>query len=257
MIGWNEWIAQKMVDGNDQVFFVDTFNEPYSRDMEMMKGGYGDNFYLQFSRNIKKYAFTEAKHYKYDNHTIDINNFAPEQWEGIKAYLDFEGDAMERDFYRADRTEKYYDNSNRNDIVNTYITHDANNLYVRVETKDKLTAPSNSDEAWMNLMISLGDNDSSFASFSYIINRSRNGSKASIEKLHKNFAPTEVGQCDVSFQDNVIQYAIPLSLIERDAKNFEVGVKVCDNIQEQSDIQDYYVSGDSAPIGRLAYSYGY
>ena len=255
--GWNEWIAQKMVDGNDQVFFVDTFNEPYSRDMEMMKGGYGDNFYLQFSRNIKKYAFTEAKHYKYDNHTIDINNFAPEQWEGIKAYRDFEGDAMERDFYRADKTEKYYDSSNRNDIVSTYITHDNDNLYVRVETKDNLTSPSSSDEAWMNLMISLGDNDSSFASFSYIINRSRNGSKASIEKLHKNFAPTEVGQCDVSFQDNVIQYAIPLSLIERDEKNFEVGLKVCDNIQEQSDIQDYYVSGDSAPIGRLAYSYGY
>ena len=255
--GWNEWIAQKMVDGNDQVFFVDTFNEPYSRDMEMMKGGYGDNFYLQFSRNIKKYAWSEPKHYKYSNKTIDINDFSLEQWNDVKAYRDFEGDAMERDFYRADRTEKYYDNSNRNDIINTYITHDANNLYVRVETKDKLTTPSNSDAAWMNLMISLGKNDNSFASFNYIINRSRNGNKASIEKLTSNFTPTNVGECDISYLDNVIQYAIPLSLINRDDKNFEVGVKVCDNIQEKNDIQDYYVSGDSAPIGRLSYSYGY
>ena len=255
--GWNEWIAQKMVDGDDQVFFVDTFNEPYSRDMEMMKGGYGDNFYLQFSRNIKKYAFTEAKHYKYDNHTIDINEFAPEQWEGVKAYKDFEGDAMERDFYRADKVDKYYDQSNRNDIVTTYVAHDNDNLYVRVETKDAISSPSSSDKAWMNLMISLDNNDDSFASFDYIINRSRSGSEATVEKLHKNFSPKEVGKCSVSYENNIIQYSIPLNLIGRDEANFEVGIKVCDNIQFQDDIQDYYVSGDSAPIGRLAYSYGY
>ena len=256
--GWNEWIAQKMVDGEDQVFFVDTFNELYSRDMEMMKGGYGDNFYLQFSRNIKKYAFTEPVHYKYDTHTIDVNNFEASQWECVKAlYKDFEGDAMERDFYRADRMDRYYDTTNRNDIVNTYVTHDENNLYIRVETKDDITEPISTDKAWMNVMISIGDNEDSFASFSYIINRSRENGKASIEKLNKDFRPSEVGQGDVAYQGKVIQYAIPLSAINRDAKHFEVGIKVCDNIQEQSDIQDYYVSGDCAPIGRLSYTYGY
>ena len=256
--GWNEWIAQKMVDGEDQVFFVDTFNELYSRDMEMMKGGYGDNFYLQFSRNIKKYAFTEPVHYKYDTHTIDVNNFEESQWEGVKAlYKDFEGDAMERDFYRADRMDRYYDTTNRNDIVNTYVTHDENNLYIRVETKDDITEPISTDKAWMNIMISIGDNEDSFASFSYIINRSRENGKASIEKLNKDFRPSEVGQGDVAYQNNVIQYSIPLSAINRDAQHFEVGIKVCDNIQEQSDIQDYYVSGDCAPIGRLSYTYGY
>ena len=256
--GWNEWIAQKMVDGEDQVFFVDTFNELYSRDMEMMKGGYGDNFYLQFSRNIKKYAFTEPVHYKYDTHTIDVNNFEASQWEGVKAlYKDFEGDAMERDFYRADRMDRYYDTTNRNDIVNTYVTHDENNLYIRVETKDDITEPISTDKAWMNVMISIGDNEDSFASFSYIINRTRENGKASIEKLNKDFRPSEVGQGDVAYQNNVIQYAIPLSAINRDAQHFEVGIKVCDNIQEQSDIQDYYVSGDCAPIGRLSYTYGY
>ena len=256
--GWNEWIAQKMVDGEDQVFFVDTFNELYSRDMEMMKGGYGDNFYLQFSRNIKKYAFTEPVHYKYDTHTIDVNNFEASQWEGVKAlYKDFEGDAMERDFYRADRMDRYYDTTNRNDIVNTYVTHDENNLYIRVETKDDITEPISTDKAWMNVMISIGDNEDSFASFSYIINRTRENGKSSIEKLNKDFRPSEVGQGDVAYQNNVIQYAIPLSAINRDAQHFEVGIKVCDNIQEQSDIQDYYVSGDCAPIGRLSYTYGY
>ena len=98
----------------------------------------------------------------------------------------------------------------------------------------------------MNVMISLGENDNTFNSLSYIINRSRNNNKASVEKLSTSFAPSKVGECDFDYQGNVIQYAIPLSLINRD-----------DNIQEQNDIQDYYVSGDSAPIGRLCYSYGY
>ena len=232
--GWNEWIAQKMVDGNDQVFFVDTFNEPYSRDMEMMKGGYGDNFYLQFSRNIKKYAWSEPKHYKYSNKTIDINDFSLEQWNDVKAYRDFEGDALR---LRA--------------------RHAGDGARQRHRAGRRRGSARRRDAAWMNLMISLGKNDNSFASFNYIINRSRNGNKASIEKLTSNFTPTNVGECDISYLDNVIQYAIPLSLINRDDKNFEVGVKVCDNIQEQNDIQDYYVSGDSAPIGRLSYSYGY
>ena len=256
--GWNEWIAQKMVDGEDRVFFVDTFNEPYSRDMEMMKGGYGDNFYLQFSRNIKKYAFSEGKHYIYQEKTIDINDFSSSNWEGIKEYKDFEGDALERDFYRADRVEKYYDASNRNDIVSTKITHDSDNLYIRVETKDDITSPINGDNSWMNVLISLGENKNTFNSFSYIINRTREGNKASVEKLLDNdFVTNKVGECDIAYQGNVIQYAIPLSLINRNKDNYEVGVKICDSIQNQNDIQDYYVSGDCAPIGRLTYSYGY
>ena len=33
--------------------FVDTVNKEYSRDIEMMKGGYADNYYLQMMRNIR------------------------------------------------------------------------------------------------------------------------------------------------------------------------------------------------------------
>lgn len=33
--------------------------------------------------------------------------------------------------------------------------------------------------------------------------------------------------------------------------------KVADNVTQYTDIMDYYISGDSAPIGRLNYAYGY
>ena len=52
--GFNEWMAIKLNDGNDS-YFVDTFSEEYSRDIEMMKGGYGDNFVVQTLINTRKY----------------------------------------------------------------------------------------------------------------------------------------------------------------------------------------------------------
>lgn len=58
--GFNEWMAIKLNDGNDS-YFVDTFSEEYSRDIEMMKGGYGDNFVVQTLINTRKYKYSEAK----------------------------------------------------------------------------------------------------------------------------------------------------------------------------------------------------
>ena len=254
--GWNEWIAVKKNDGKD-VFFVDTFNEHYSRDMEMMRGGYGDNFYLQLTRNIRKFAFTEAKHYRYEEKTITNSDLSEDQWLNASTYLDFEGDAFERDFVSADKVNRLYDDSNRNDIVKTQVTHDKNNLYIRVETKEDITTPNQFDKGWMNILINTGESDSSFSGYNYVINRSVANGKTSIEKLDSDFYASKVGEGEITYSKNVMQVSIPLKLIKKSNKDYSIAFKVCDNIQEASDIQDYYVSGDVAPIGRLGYSYGY
>ena len=41
----------------------------------------------------------------------------------------------------------------------------------------------------------------------------------------------------------------------KDSKSLSLKVKVTDHITNPQDIMDYYVSGDSAPIGRLSYDY--
>ena len=38
--------------------------------------------------------------------------------------------------------------------------------------------------------------------------------------------------------------------------NLAIEFKVSDNVTNYDDIMDYYVTGDSAPIGRLSFSYG-
>ena len=56
--GWNEWIAGRWrrKDRPDRpVMFVDCANFEYSRDIEMMRGGYGDNYFLMLRDNVRRF----------------------------------------------------------------------------------------------------------------------------------------------------------------------------------------------------------
>ena len=55
--GWNEWVAQKQPAGNGRTdsYFVDLYNDEFSRDAEMSAGPLGDNYYLQLVQNIRTF----------------------------------------------------------------------------------------------------------------------------------------------------------------------------------------------------------
>ena len=51
---WNEWAAQRfIVDGNTA--FTDNYNQEFSRDIEPMKGGHGDQYYQWMKQYIAAY----------------------------------------------------------------------------------------------------------------------------------------------------------------------------------------------------------
>ncbi len=257
--GFNEWMAQKLNDGNDS-FFVDTFSEEYSRDIEMMKGGYDDNYVIQTLINTREFRYTEAKHYIYDLNTMTMNDFSAESWADVKSeYRDFVGDALERNYRDAFSTTTYVDTSNRNDIASVKVTHDSTNLYVRVETAEAITSYNGTDKNWMNLLIKTEDgNENSFGGFQYIINRAPDGNgKTTIERSVGEYNWESAGTAEYAVSGNVILYSIPLSALGLNAENCYIRIKACDNVTHYDDIMDYYVSGDSAPIGRFAYAYGY
>ncbi|MBR5881659.1 MAG: hypothetical protein IKZ16_08205, partial [Clostridia bacterium] len=55
---WNEWAAQRfIVDG--QTHFVDNYNQEYSRDIEPMEGGHGDQYYQWMKQYIAAYKAGE------------------------------------------------------------------------------------------------------------------------------------------------------------------------------------------------------
>jgi hypothetical protein len=53
--GWNEWIAGRWGKPDGPLVFVDQLDQEFSRDIEPMRGGHGDNYYLQLVANVRRY----------------------------------------------------------------------------------------------------------------------------------------------------------------------------------------------------------
>lgn len=52
---WNEWCAIMMMDNDGNRLFTDNYNQEFSRDIEPMKGGHGDQYYRWTMQYIKAY----------------------------------------------------------------------------------------------------------------------------------------------------------------------------------------------------------
>lgn len=57
---WNEWCAQLFLDENGNPRFVDNYNYEYSRDIEPVKGGHGDQYYQWTKQYISAYKNHES-----------------------------------------------------------------------------------------------------------------------------------------------------------------------------------------------------
>ena len=273
--GWNEWIAYKLpfsiIHGGDrrldeiyskyynEVTFCDTTDEEFSRDIEMTKEGYGDNFYLQNMRLTRQYKFNSSKvKYAGKYATEELDNI---KWENAREYLDFTEEVFARDFDRADHQDRYVNNTNRNDIKLTRISHDDNNLYIQVETNNNIIIDDTKDNN-LNILLSVKDSEKpSWEGYNFILNRSplafgKGKTKLEAVKTDGEFGFVEVGNYPYQMQGNVASFSIPLvSLGIKDAKDFTVDFKVSDGISDPGDIMNYYIDGDCAPIGRLNYRY--
>lgn len=258
--GWNEWIAFKNDYGDGRASFVDLCDMEFSRDLEMMKDGYGDNFYLQNMLNTRKFKNVKEMVYRGAKTTpASLSN----AWEGARTYLDIVGDAMERDWYDATRKEanRLKNNTNRNDIAKVDVTDDGKYLYIKVTTdKDIVIEESKTNN--LNILLSIqGANGAKWEGYDYIINRTPTaigGTTATLEKVSVNnqFEWSKTADCSCYLSGKTFAVKIALSdLGIAEGGAFTVDFKVADGISEQGNIINYYIDGDCAPIGRLNYRY--
>lgn len=269
--GWNEWIALKSVgapgngeylDGGNYTrpFFVDTFNREYSRDVEMMKDGYFDNFYLQMARNIRDLKTNPLTEITYADHkTIDISTGLT-QWNGVKnVYYDFSGETIARDSIGMSSSVSYTDTTNRNDIEEVRVAEDDDYIYFLVQCKDNIQVDLEGGN-WMNILISVnGSSDAGWNGYNFIVNRSpeENG-LTTVEKL------TAAGSTGVSYQSSgsayvtvngrYMQYRIPKTSLGISGE-YRIDFKVLDNVSDLADLSTYYTTGDACPAGRMNYAY--
>ena len=257
--GWYEWIAQKQSKdpllGSSYGYFVDTFSTEFSRDIEMMNGGYLDNCYLQLVANIREYKGVGYGTQVTRNATVakGTDLFDLSNWSAAPVYKDLVGETEPRAALGAGGN--YYTNdTGRNDIQEVRVASDEEYVYFLVAAAEDITAKEAADTRWMNVFIGIEGAEGGWNGLQYVVNRSLDGTTASLDKI-ENGAYASVGTAAtvVSGRYMLVQVAKRSLGIEGD--EFGIVFKVTDNLQKDFDVTDLYTNGDAAPIGRINYSY--
>ena len=261
--GWNEWIAFKQPYGGEYML-CDNVDMEYSRDIEPMKGGYEDAYFIQMITNIRKYKYESSDDVLGDNvyKTVDISGPASE-WDDVKAvYRRVGNDNTRRDYYGGSQTVRYKTPAADNNILTVRLTNDSENLYFRIECEGDVNVTGKS--SWMNLFIGTGKpGQRGWESYEFVAGRVREdmnatSGRADVEKLAPDFSGKKSGDAEFSVNGNAVTYKVPLSALglqEGGADVLRIYFKVADGVENCSDIMDYYCTGRSLPMGRLSFEY--
>lgn len=290
---WNEWVAGcfeaapgvqsattflgKPLELGDR-FFVDAFNAEFNRDIEPMKGGYGDVFVYRMLHWIRKFKGMDAPVEVSGPATIPIDgNFA--EWAAVEpAYTDFKGDTAHRDFMAYDggmllppRFEgdmardawldypygaghRYTNTSGRNDIVEMKVAADAENLSFLVKTAEPMTP--HTDPNWMLLFLDTDKNkQTGWEGFDYVVNAEVKDGKTTTLKQWVDGDWKEVATLPYALAGNQLELAIPLKALGLSPDALDFQFKWADNMQDLKAVTEFNSNGDAAPQRAFRFHY--
>jgi len=265
--GWNEWVAQRFLgDGVigfngkilpvGQTFFVDLYDAEFSRDLEPMKGGYGDNYYWQLAANIRRYKGARQPPQPGPDRTIAVpGDFA--QWQQVTpAYLDDINDVTHRDFGGVGDAGRYVNKTGRNDLDSFKVAQDARTIFFHASVRGTLT--SSQDPDWMTLWLDTDqDSRTGRLGYDYRLNQARKSPDiATVEKWDGGrWVPH--GQARLQVGRDQLHLAVDkrlLGLTEGTAVRFDF--KWTDNVPDSGEGMDLLDHGDTAPNARFNYRFG-
>lgn len=255
--GWNEWIAGLHHEFNgvrQPVIFVDQFDQEHSRDIEPMKGGHSDAYYMQLVSFVRRYKGVRPIPPASPPRHLEINRDFT-QWEGVKpVYLDDAGDTLHRDWPGYNDHVRYVNRSGRNDLVLAQVVRDNDHVFFHAQTHAPLTRPEG--ETWMLLLIDTdGQRETGWEGYDLLVNRHRNANgTCSIEENAGGWNWRTVGEAPLSFEGRNLHLAVPKALLARGGDPLEVDFTWADNI-EPGEVMSFYTDGDVAPNGRFRYRY--
>ena len=279
LTGWNEWIAGRwsgagagaagvgqILAGEYHVsndpsspyttYFVDQFNPEFSRDLEPMKGGFGDNYLYQTAINLRTYKGTRQIESAFGQWAIDIQGSLG-QWYAVgPEYRDYEGDVTHRispGHVGGNENGMYVNFSGRNDIVTAKVSSDSTYLYFYVECANDITAPEGA--RWMNLFINADcDDTTGWYGYDFMINRAQKDGYVSVERFvgTDTWTLESVGSAKYTLSGNVLQIQVEQSLL---GTKGTFDFKWADNSVPTGDIMEFLDQGDAAPNGRYNYRY--
>ncbi|MEY3896602.1 MAG: hypothetical protein RLZZ214_2122, partial [Verrucomicrobiota bacterium] len=264
--GWNEWWAgawtapakgggYRILDNFPEIgerYFVDNYNAEYSRDIEPMKGGFGDNYYYQMVAANRLRKGTRPTPLATPAQTVSGGNTAAFAATG-PTYFDAPDETIARDWGSTfSNLPNYTNTTGRNDFRQLKVARDATNLYFYAETKNAITPATGAN--WMMLFL---DTDQSRATgwegYDYALNL---GGSGMVKRFTSTtWTPTDIGSASVTVAGNKLVITVPRALLGLTADPLKFDFHWVDNLQTLGDIADFGVSGDSAPERRFNYRY--
>ncbi|RKX40290.1 MAG: hypothetical protein DRP64_12850, partial [Verrucomicrobia bacterium] len=272
--GWNEWVGGRWEhyegDGLDGVqhlgvpvpiggyYFVDQYNQEYSRDIEPMEGGHTDNYYFQMIDAVRRYTGVEAPPSAGGAKTIAIDG-AFSDWDLVTPeFRDTLGDTFHRNHDGWGTAGPYINNTGRNDFLDMKVARDATYIYFYAKTRDNLT--SYTDSNWMMLFINSDqEHATGWEGYDVLVNRyPGSSSQTTLEETSSGWSWTTTSTA-ISYiaSGNEIEIRVPRSLIGQGSGDDPVALDFhwADNIQANDDIIQFGINGDSAPNRRFDYRY--
>jgi hypothetical protein len=253
--GWNEWIAGRFSRPGEPIAFVDQFDREFSRDIEPMKGGHGDNFYYQLVAGVRRYKGAPPLPGASAPKTIDVSK-GFDQWSDVgPEFADHVGDTAPRDHDGAGGLH-YADRTGRHDFVTMKVARDADDVYFYARTRESLGADTM--PAGMRLLINADQNAATgWEGFDYAVESSSDDRALWLTKSGKPDGAagtwTRVAKVQTYASGNQLHLAVPLAALGMKPGQVTFDFKWVDHPSRPDDVMDFYLSGDVAPDARFCY----
>ena len=257
---WNEWLVPFLTQktntlygmGDHAVHLQDEYDEEYSRDIEPMKGGYKDAYYLQMISFIRRFKGLEAPATAQKAYPIDPKGGFG-QWSAVEPiYREMTGDISPRSFRAYDAVGRYENHTGRNEFELLKVAADGERIHFFAQCTQKITPPA--AENWMTLYLKIPAlHEKGWEGYSFVINRrAPEGTRTSVEKADGSgeYRWKKVGNAEISVDGNRLMLSVRRETLGLPEGKVSLEFKWSDNLQVP-DVMDFYQNGDAAPRGRM------
>lgn len=253
--GWNEWTVER-IQGDEPrpVLLIDQADREYSRDVEPMRGGFFDNYYMQLCDYIRRFKGSPRLPDPQKKHSIDLKA-SFRQWQDVPGYWTMPFGTLPRE-HEGHGGVIYKDHSGRNEFECLKVCHDDKNVYFYARTRKDIVF--NMFTKWMLLLIGVEGRPyaPSWHGFHYIVNDIvLDGCATFIQQCLGGWRFGKNTRIRYRREGKELMIAVPRSILGLDADGFTLRFKWADHSCQNEIIADFYERGDSAPYGRFSWIY--
>ena len=260
--GWNEWAAHPFLQTQCKdrpVVFVDTASQEFSRDLEPMKNGHFDLYYMQlieYVRRFKGCALWPA----HCEHEIDIAGEF-DQWNDIMPeYRGFLNLEIPRKHIGMNGME-YTNEGGKNNFDVMKIACGMENIYFYARCFYDISSLNPSPSMLLFLKVKKDgcdpDDHPSWEGYHFLLNHASIDSKISIlYECLGGWRWKPIATVPYKFSGKEFHIAAPRKALQlNEADKFQIEFKWADNLKETETAEDFYLNGCCAPYGRLNFIY--